>query len=227
MMSPAGAVKDYIKMMLETEQIKFLVFAHHLTMLQACTEAVIEAKVGYIRIDGSVPSSERAQLVRKFQTDPAIRVAVLSIQAAGQGLTFTAASHVVFAELYWNPGQVKQAEDRAHRIGQTSCVHVHYLIAKGSFDTVMWAMLNRKETVTGSTLNGRKEYLTAEEGDKTKWDFLNFASAWTPSEMVLPLPERKGGTREGDNQDGLFFTHLSVATEDCISPQPSKSSYAI
>uniref|UniRef100_A0A8C5BZX3 Zinc finger, RAN-binding domain containing 3 n=1 Tax=Gadus morhua TaxID=8049 RepID=A0A8C5BZX3_GADMO len=204
----AGAVKDYIKMMLETEQIKFLVFAHHLTMLQACTEAVIEAKVGYIRIDGSVPSSERAQLVRKFQTDPAIRVAVLSIQAAGQGLTFTAASHVVFAELYWNPGQVKQAEDRAHRIGQTSCVHVHYLIAKGSFDTVMWAMLNRKETVTGSTLNGRKEYLTAEEGDKTKWDFLNFASAWTPSEMVLPLPERKGGAREGDNQDVLFFTHF-------------------
>ena len=40
--------------------------------------------MGYIRIDGSVPSSERAQLVRKFQTDPAIRVAVLSIQAAGQ-----------------------------------------------------------------------------------------------------------------------------------------------
>ncbi|GAA6067564.1 DNA annealing helicase and endonuclease ZRANB3 isoform X1 [Tachysurus ichikawai] len=41
----AGAVKDYIKMMLETEQLKFLVFAHHLSMLQACTEAVIEAKL--------------------------------------------------------------------------------------------------------------------------------------------------------------------------------------
>lgn len=38
-------MKDYIKMMLEAEQLKFLVFAHHLTMLQACTEAVIEAKV--------------------------------------------------------------------------------------------------------------------------------------------------------------------------------------
>ncbi|MEQ2171643.1 hypothetical protein GOODEAATRI_012981, partial [Goodea atripinnis] len=61
------------------------------------------------------------------------------------GLTFTAASHVVFAELYWNPGHMKQAEDRAHRIGQTSSVNVHYLIAKGTFDTVMWSMLNRKE----------------------------------------------------------------------------------
>lgn len=44
-------------------------------------------QVGYIRIDGSVPSSERIQLVHKFQNDPATRVAVLSIQAAGQVVT--------------------------------------------------------------------------------------------------------------------------------------------
>lgn len=41
-------------------------------------------QAGYIRIDGSVPSSERIQLVHKFQNDPETRVAVLSIQAAGQ-----------------------------------------------------------------------------------------------------------------------------------------------
>lgn len=41
----AGAVKDYIKMMLDNDKLKFLVFAHHLSMLQACTEAVIESKV--------------------------------------------------------------------------------------------------------------------------------------------------------------------------------------
>ncbi|XP_039997891.1 DNA annealing helicase and endonuclease ZRANB3 isoform X2 [Xiphias gladius] len=217
----AGAVKDYIKMMLEAEQLKFLVFAHHLTMLQACTEAVIEAKAGYIRIDGSVPSSERMQLVHRFQSDPETRVAILSIQAAGQGLTFTAASHVVFAELYWNPGHIKQAEDRAHRIGQTSSVNVHYLIAKGTFDTVMWSMLNRKETVTGSTLNGRKEYLRADEGDKDKWEFLNFANAWAPSEMVLPL---EGNT--GNEKDGVFFTHFEKEKQHDIRSffSPSASS---
>ncbi|XP_051284341.1 DNA annealing helicase and endonuclease ZRANB3 [Dicentrarchus labrax] len=217
----AGAVKDYIKMMLEAEQLKFLVFAHHLTMLQACTEAVIEAKAGYIRIDGSVPSSERIQLVHKFQSDPDTRVAILSIQAAGQGLTFTAASHVVFAELYWNPGHIKQAEDRAHRIGQTSSVNVHYLIAKGTFDTVMWSMLNKKETVTGSTLNGRKEYLKADEGDKDKWEFLNFADAWTPSEMALQLEGNMGNVK-----DDLFFTHCEKEKQHDIrsffSPSASK-----
>ncbi|NXJ97182.1 ZRAB3 endonuclease, partial [Corythaixoides concolor] len=192
----AGAVKDYIKMMLENDKLKFLVFAHHLSMLQACTEAVIESKVRYIRIDGSVPSAERIRLVNQFQKDPDTRVAVLSIQAAGQGLTFTAATHVVFAELYWDPGHIKQAEDRAHRIGQCSSVNIHFLIAKGTMDTLMWAMLNRKAKVTGSTLNGKKEKMQAEEGDKEKWDFLSFAETWTPNESLE------------DPKNELLFTHF-------------------
>ncbi|XP_076199213.1 DNA annealing helicase and endonuclease ZRANB3 isoform X3 [Aptenodytes patagonicus] len=192
----AGAVKDYIKMMLENDRLKFLVFAHHLSMLQACTEAAIENKVRYIRIDGSVPSAERIHLVNQFQKDPDTRVAILSIQAAGQGLTFTAATHVVFAELYWDPGHIKQAEDRAHRIGQCSSVNIHFLIAKGTMDTLMWAMLNRKAKVTGSTLNGKKEKMQAEEGDKEKWDFLSFAETWTPNESLE------------DPKNELLFTHF-------------------
>ncbi|NXY24665.1 ZRAB3 endonuclease, partial [Atrichornis clamosus] len=192
----AGAVKDYIKMMLDNDKLKFLVFAHHLSMLQACTEAVIESKVRYIRIDGSVPSAERIHLVNQFQKDPETRVAILSIQAAGQGLTFTAATHVVFAELYWDPGHIKQAEDRAHRIGQCSSVNIHFLIAKGTMDTLMWAMLNRKAKVTGSTLNGKKEKMQAEEDDKEKWDFLSFAETWTPNESLE------------DPKNELLFTHF-------------------
>ncbi|NXF81769.1 ZRAB3 endonuclease, partial [Sclerurus mexicanus] len=192
----AGAVKDYIKMMLENDKLKFLVFAHHLSMLQACTEAAIESKVRYIRIDGSVPSAERIHLVHQFQKDPETRVAVLSIQAAGQGLTFTAATHVVFAELYWDPGHIQQAEDRAHRIGQGSSVNIHFLTARGTMDTLLWAMLNRKAKVTGSTLNGRKEKMQAEEGDKEKWDFLSFAEAWIPNESLE------------DPKNELLFTHF-------------------
>uniref|UniRef100_A0A8C6Y3Y3 DNA annealing helicase and endonuclease ZRANB3 n=1 Tax=Naja naja TaxID=35670 RepID=A0A8C6Y3Y3_NAJNA len=193
----AGAVKDYIKMLLENEELKFLVFAHHLSMLQACTEAVIESKVRYIRIDGSVPSAERINLVNQFQKDPDTRVAVLSIQAAGQGLTFTCHS-CCFAELYWDPGHIKQAEDRAHRIGQSNSVNIHYLIANGTLDAVMWAMLNRKAKVTGTTLNGKKEKLQAPEGDKDKWNFLNFAEAWTPNEDLNEI------------KDKVLFTHVRM-----------------
>ncbi|XP_008943639.1 PREDICTED: DNA annealing helicase and endonuclease ZRANB3 [Merops nubicus] len=63
-------------------------------------------------------------------------------------------------------------------------------------DTLMWAMLNRKAKVTGSTLNGKKEKIQAEEGDKDKWDFLSFAETWTPNESL------------DDPRNELLFTHF-------------------
>ena len=58
-----------------------------------------EQAVGYIRIDGDCPPAERLEAVRRFSIDPEVRVALLSVTAAGVGLDFSAADVVVFAEL--------------------------------------------------------------------------------------------------------------------------------
>lgn len=51
---------------------------------------------------------------------------------------------MVFTEYSWTPGEIVQAEDRAHRIGQAQSVNVHYLHVKRSIDDVMWQSLGSK-----------------------------------------------------------------------------------
>ncbi|CAE7224482.1 Zranb3, partial [Symbiodinium pilosum] len=149
-----ASVLDYVEHLLSLGT-KFLIFGHHHLVLDAVEQKLQRAHYGHIRIDGRTTASERPSLVTKFQEEESVRVAVLSITAAGTGLTLTAAQTVVFAELYWVPGQMQQAEDRAHRIGQRDCVSVHYLIAKGTLDEVLYRTLEKKTISTTSILNGQ------------------------------------------------------------------------
>uniref|UniRef100_F7IFF5 SWI/SNF-related matrix-associated actin-dependent regulator of chromatin subfamily A-like protein 1 n=1 Tax=Callithrix jacchus TaxID=9483 RepID=F7IFF5_CALJA len=143
------SVIEYIMDLLESGKEKFLVFAHHKVVLDAVTKELERKKVPHIRIDGSTSSAEREDLCQQFQLSQRHAVAVLSITAANMGLTFSSADLVVFAELFWNPGVLIQAEDRVHRIGQTSSVGIHYLVAKGTADDYLWPLIQEKIKVLG------------------------------------------------------------------------------
>jgi hypothetical protein len=58
-------------------------------------------------------------------------------------------------------GDVVQAEDRAHRIGQASCVNVHYLHCKGMVDDIIWVSVANKLDNLGQVLNGCEDSLNA------------------------------------------------------------------
>jgi SWI/SNF-related matrix-associated actin-dependent regulator of chromatin subfamily A-like protein 1 len=148
------SIKQYLKDALDCTR-KVIVFGHHKEVLSSIDEYVrTKLKTRTIKIDGTTAQQLRQGFCTDFQTDPAVRVAVLSITAAGVGLTLTAASMVVFAELYFNPGSLLQAEDRAHRIGQRDCVMVKYLLARGTIDDEMWDMVHKKLKVVGRSLTG-------------------------------------------------------------------------
>lgn len=118
---------------------KVCIFAHHLSVLDAIALGAElsndpSSSAKFIRIDGSTSPKSRQQQIDAYQTDPSIRVALLGITAAGVAVTLTASSTVWFAELFWTPALMIQAEDRAHRIGQASQVRCLYIVARGTLD---------------------------------------------------------------------------------------------
>lgn len=97
--------------------------------------------------------AQRQAAVDRFQNDPECKYFIGSIRAAGVGLTLTAASHVVFAELDWTPGAMSQAEDRCHRIGQVNSVLVQHIVLDGSIDARMVHTIVAKQEVITTALD--------------------------------------------------------------------------
>lgn len=60
-------------------------------------------RVCFVKITGQTDMRERESIVESFQNDHYVKAAILSINACSQGLTLTAASNIVFAELSWTP----------------------------------------------------------------------------------------------------------------------------
>lgn len=137
------------------EQRKCLVFGFHRNVIEGVTEWMKNQGVECISVSGSTPKDKRDSLFRKFKIDPECKVAVLSIEIAATGITLTEASLVVFAELKWTPSDHQQAEDRAHRIGQSRDVEIYYLHAGGSLDDRIWEILERKLVVISSVITSK------------------------------------------------------------------------
>ena len=153
--SKIKGIKEYIFDLYESGE-KFLIFGHHIDVLDGIQDCVEnKCKTGFIRIDGKTESNNRQLLVNKFQNNDNIRIGILSITAAGTGLTLTAATSVVFAELYWGPTALLQCEDRAHRISQKNIVNIIYLLGKKSLDDKMWPMINKKMQHISQALSGK------------------------------------------------------------------------
>ena len=190
---------------------KLLLFAHHIKVLDALAEHFRKGKTPYVRVDGQVASDNRQVQCDRFQRDESVRVALLSIAAAGVGLTLTAGSHVVFAECSWEIGKLRQAEDRAHRIGQTSSVIVQYMLAEGTLDDWMWRTVERKLEVTASTMDGAALANTSGGAPSGFAAADGKAAEGTSAAHAATEPERRGSSGGGDIRAWLGGASASSA----------------
>lgn len=107
-----------------------------------------------VSVTGATPTGKRQGLVDRFQSDEAVRVFVVNIQAGGVGLNLTAARQVVFNDLDWVPANHWQAEDRAYRIGQTGAVNVTYMVGAGTIDDFVQTVLETKSALVDAVIDG-------------------------------------------------------------------------
>lgn len=179
-------VIEHLKTMIDDEGVKVVAFAHHLDVLAQISAAFPGRSV---KLTGENTLPERQAAVDRFQNDERIRLFVGSITAAGVGLTLTAASNVVFAELSWVPGDMSQAEDRCHRIGAVGNVLVQHLVLEGSIDATMAQTLVAKQEVIEKALDA-----------ETK------AQAVEPMIAIGSSPATEGVTRTRIAEEAAEFT---------------------
>jgi len=145
------AVVEHVKNMLDGGTQKLVLFAHHRDVEDKLVEALADYRPVMLR--GGDSNADKDAAITTFQNDPGCRVFIGAIAAAGVGITLTAASTVIFAELDWVPGNITQAEDRCHRIGQWDNVLVQHLVFDGSMDAKMVKTLVAKQAVADAALD--------------------------------------------------------------------------
>jgi hypothetical protein len=137
---------------------KVVIMAHHKDVIAGIRAGLEEEHPGsVVTLTGDDGMTDRQESVDRFQNDPACKYFIGSIRAAGVGITLTASSHVVFAELDWTPGMMSQAEDRCHRIGQRDSVLVQHLVLDQSLDANLATTLVAKQEVIDKALDEATE----------------------------------------------------------------------
>ena len=131
---------------------KVVVFAIHHIIIDNIFE---KFKKIAVKLDGRSTSEQRQKAVDDFQGNEKIKLFVGQIKAAGVGITLTAATHCLFAELDWSPFMHFQAEDRLHRIGQKNNVTCYYAIAEKTIEEKIMTMLQSKKEVIDKTIDGK------------------------------------------------------------------------
>lgn len=123
---------------------RVLIFSQFTQMLNILERVLDILGITYLRMDGQTQVDMRQDMIDKFYNETDITVFLLSTKAGGFGINLTCANTVIIYDLSFNPHDDKQAEDRAHRVGQTRDVNVIRLITKNTIEENILELANTK-----------------------------------------------------------------------------------
>ncbi|OJJ48587.1 hypothetical protein ASPZODRAFT_130666 [Penicilliopsis zonata CBS 506.65] len=111
------------------------------TMVMDILEQVLETQhIGFVRLDGRTNVEDRQSILDAFHERTDIPVFLLSTKAGGAGINLACANKVIIFDSSFNPQEDVQAENRAHRVGQTREVEVIRMVTKNTIEEQIYAL---------------------------------------------------------------------------------------
>ena len=138
------------------EMEKVVVFCHHKELIHALAGELEAADIKVATLTGAEVSPRRVAAVDAFQSGDA-RVFIGNIQAAGEGISLAAASHVIFAEQAWTPGAMDQAAARIETADMDRVTSIDYIVRRGGIDSKLLAKIEEKRAIIEAALNDQGE----------------------------------------------------------------------
>jgi SNF2 family DNA or RNA helicase len=156
-------LKEYLPMLSDPvgdhKTVLMCRFTYDVAYLSALCD---ELGIGYVSLSGA-NSSQAAEIVARFQTDPKVRVFIGNMAVASAGITLTAADSMVYYDCSFNGEHRRQSIDRIYRIGQTRKVTYYDLVAtvdgKPTIDGRVILSHSEKESLATKTVANLKEAL--------------------------------------------------------------------
>ncbi|MDD3921378.1 MAG: C-terminal helicase domain-containing protein, partial [Eubacteriales bacterium] len=162
-LAKAPYVGQFVRALLDGGE-KVLLFAHHHQVMD-CYRSELHA-FSPAFITGRETAQQKARAVERFM-EGRTELCCISLRAAA-GLNLQRATCVVFGELDWSPAVHSQAEDRAHRMGQTDSILCYYLVSQHGSDQDIQDALGLKVSQFVA-LMGDKPRQQAELNEETQY----------------------------------------------------------
>jgi len=155
-------LSDSGKLMLLVEKLaeviesgrKVVIFSQFVKLLDR-VKAALDAHYPLLpRFELTGGTLDRQRPVQEFQTAVGAAAMLVSLKAAGTGITLHAADYVFLLDPWWNPAVEAQAIDRVHRIGQTNTVFVYRMITAGTIEERIQDLKAEKRELFDKLLGG-------------------------------------------------------------------------
>ncbi len=135
---------------------KVVIFSQFVMLLDRVKEALAQNFPDLARYELTGMTLDRQKPVQSFQAAEGAAAMLVSLKAAGTGITLHAADYVFLLDPWWNPAVEAQAVDRVHRLGQKSTVFVYRMVTAGTIEERIEALKASKKNLFNQVVGGQE-----------------------------------------------------------------------